>query len=344
MRIRTIHVGVGGRGRWPVEVMGRSPHYEPVALVDRDEKALRAAETVLGWSSSASFPTLGAALAAVQADAVVVVTPTHTHAGFMREAFAHGKHVLVEKGMTNSWSTAVALVAEAEEAGVRLCVAQNYRYLPDVVLVKELLSDHDHPLHPGRVGIVDLSFHRFRPQPLNFVYPDAMVWDMSCHHVDLLVNWLGPARRVLASTYNTSWSTYEHPANIGAIIELASGAICHYTLVHNATIGEWRIMLQGERGTLRSSGVGDLYPRAATPQVCFYAPPKEQLKAGEAVECEPPPAVRTEDAVAEDFYRYVAEGAEPGISGRCNLESLAICEMLIRSSRLQRAVDREEVG
>ena len=66
----------------------------------------------------------------------------------------------------------------------------------------------------------------------------------------------------MRSRITPDWSAYEHDANISAIIEYSSGAVCHYTLTHTATISDWRIMLQGERGTLRTADVPDVqfYP------------------------------------------------------------------------------------
>lgn len=343
MTLRTIHVGVGGRGRWPVRVMGADRRYEPVALVDTDPRALTAAAEALSDDPPPSFGTLTQALDAVDAHAVVVVTPTHTHAAFVREAFEHGKHVLVEKGMADSWSEATALVAMADQANVCFAVAQNYRYLPDVIAIDTLLRDRDDPRHPGAIGIADLSFHRYRPEPRNFVYPYAMVWDMACHHADLLVMWLGPARQAVAVAYNPAWSVYDHPANLVGVIEMESGATCHYSIVHNATIGEWRILLQGDRGALRAGGSGDFFPRRFPASLEAYPAPDAQLGAAEPVMCELPAACSSEEAVADAFFRYVTDGVEPDISGRRNLETLAICEMLIRSSEEHRPVPRKEL-
>lgn len=335
MILRTIHVGVGGRGVWPIEVLGADPRFQPVALVDVNRDFLVQAQARLQLPDSALFSDLQAALDAVEADAVVICTPTVTHATLARRAFAHGKHVLVEKGMTMDWAEAQALVREAEQAGVRFCVAQNYRYFAHFATLKHVLADPGHAHHPGRVEIVDFIHHRYRPEPRTLTYPYAMVWDMSCHHVDLLAYWLGEARRVTAMSYNTSWSQYAHDANIAAIIEYAGGAICHYVLTHNATISDWRIILQGEHGALRTADV---------PGVQFYPRPTGQLGSSPP---QPVAEVRvpalSEQGVGDDFYRFVVEGIEPGISGRNNLQTLAVCEMLVRSARERRPVARAEL-
>ncbi len=335
MILRTIHVGVGARGEWPIEVMGTDPRFQPVALVDVNRDFLARAQARLQLPDTAIFGDVLTALRSVEADAVVICTPTVTHAELARIAFAHGKHVLVEKGMTMDWEEAKALVREAEQAGARFCVAQNYRYFANMATIKQLLNAADHPHHPGKIEIVDFIHHRYRPEPRTLNYPYAMVWDMSCHHVDLLAYWLGQISRVTALSYNTSWSQYTHDANIAALIEYAGGAVCYYVLTHSATISDWRIMLQGEQGTLRTGDV---------PGISFYQRPSGQLGSSEPVACDVPRYPASEQGVADDFYRFVTEGVEPGISGRNNLETLAVCEMLVRSAGERRPVQRSELG
>ncbi len=312
--------------------MGADPRFRPVALVDVNHDYRAQAHERL--PDTALFDDLQTALNTVAADAVVICTPTVTHAPLARLAFAHGKHVLVEKGMTMDWQEARALVREAEQAGVCFCVAQNYRYLANMATVKQLLDAPDHPQHPGQVQIVDLIHHRYRPEPRTLNYPYAMVWDMSCHHVDLLAFWLGEASRVTALSYNSPWSQYAHDANIAAMIEYAGGAVCNYVLTHSATISDWRIILQGERGALRTADV---------PGVQFYPRPTSQLGSSEPLPCEEPRLPVSEQGVADDFYSYVDAGIEPGISGRNNLQTLAVCEMLVRSAHERRPVSRAEL-
>lgn len=334
MTLRTIHVGVGGRGWWPVDVMGTDSHFAPVAVVDLNADFRERAKAHLGLPDTATFADLGTALEQVEADAVVICTPTRTHGPLARLAFAAEKHVLVEKGMTLDWDEAKALVDEAREAGVKFCVAQNYRYNANELAVTEILNDPTHAQYPGRVEIVDYIHHRYRPEPRTLDYPNAMVWDMSCHHVDSLSCWLGPAHRVTARSYNTTWSKYTHDADIAAFIEYESGAVCHYILTHTATLSEWRVTLQGEQGALR------LYD---APGVRFFPRPQGQLGSSEPVPIEVASRPKSEQGVADAFYRYIAEDIEPGISGRNNLDTLAVCEMLVRSARDGRPVERGEL-
>lgn len=335
MRIRTIHVGVAARGTWPLDVMGKDERFEPVALVDLSQDALDAGRAMVGLGADRCFNDLSRAIDTVDADAVILCTPTKTHGPLSRVAFDRGKHVLVEKGMTMDFAEAIDLVAHARGAGVKFCVSQNYRYTPVERTITHLLNTPDHPHHPGQPMIVDYVHHRYRPEPRTLNYPDAMIWDMSCHHVDSLACWLGEARSVQARSWNAPWSKYEHDSNITAVIEYASGAICNYTLTHSATYSQYSVVLQGQRGALRAFDVKG---------VQFYPCPQKQLGASSPVDCQIVSTERSEQGVASAFYDYIARDIEPGISGRLNLHTLAVCEMLARSARENRLVTREELA
>ncbi len=331
--IRTIHVGVGGRGIWPVDLLTDDPRFQPVALVDIVPENLARARERSGLPESACFSDLDEALARVDADALVVCTPTRTHSRFCRAGFAAGKHVLVEKGMTLDWSEANALVREAAEAGVCFCVSQNYRYNVEVQTLK-------HALGAGRYGephLIDLIHHRHRPEPRTLDYPGAVVWDMSCHHFDNLVFLFGPVARATAIMHNAPWSAYQHDAGVSAILEFASGPVCTYETTHQAVVNDYRWILQSERGALRNLGgsAWEWLPRGEIRQFAPSGPP-------EPVEAVPPR--RSEQGVINDWFRYIRDGVEPGISGRHNLETLAVCEMVLRSAAQRRTITREELG
>lgn len=332
-RIRTIHVGVGGRGRWPVEVLSEDPRFQPTALVDVIPDNLPWAQERSGLPASACFTDVEQAIKQVEADAVVIATPTRTHARFCRAGFAAGKHVLVEKGMTLDWQEAQALVAEAKQVGVTFCVSQNYRYQSQVVTLKQAISSGKY----AAPHLIDLMCHRHRPEPRTLNYPGAMVWDMGCHHFDNLVSLFGPVAEATAVTHNAPWSPYKDDAGISAILQFASGPLCTYELTHQATITEYRWLVQSETGALRLIGDGgwEWLERGERRQ---FAPQHAPV----AVPGVPMP--RSEQSVVNDWYSFMRDGVEPGIAGRNNLETLAVCELVLRSAALRRTVTRNELS
>jgi len=81
----------------------------------------------------------------VEADVVVVCSPTAAHVAQARAAVARGRHVLMEKPMSHTLDGVDALVAEAAAARHIVLVGCNLHFLPSLQLVKRLLGE-------GRIG------------------------------------------------------------------------------------------------------------------------------------------------------------------------------------------------
>jgi len=63
---------------------------------------------------------------------VSICTPTITHADIAIKAIEAGKHLLVEKPMTNTTQEAQTLIKKAEKQGVKLTVGFVERFNPAV--------------------------------------------------------------------------------------------------------------------------------------------------------------------------------------------------------------------
>ncbi len=339
MILRTVHVGVGGNGQWSTEVLGADPRFRPVAIIDTHATSAKTAQYKLGLAGHKNVPTfsgLTGALTQIEADALVVTTPTKTHAEFVRMALAVNMHVLVERPLTISWDDAKAIVADADSAWVKLCVAQRARYTACEQTVAYILSKPDHPYSPGAVRIVDYVHHRHRPEPGKLDFPFAMVWDAAVDHVDSLATWLGPVKRVTARSYATPWTHYTYDANLSAFIEFEGGAVCNYVMTHDANIHQQQVTMQGERGALVLTDQEKLrfFPKPAGPL---------ESAAEQVVECDIMDCVPPEQCIADEFFRYVVEDVEPGISGKRNLQTVAVCEALVRSAREKKPIDVSDI-
>ena len=67
-------------------------------------------------------------------------TPHDLHLNNTRLAARHGKHVLMEKPIARTVPEAKELIEVAQDAGVKLMVAENFRFLPLVDKTKELVA------------------------------------------------------------------------------------------------------------------------------------------------------------------------------------------------------------
>ena len=188
-------------------------------------------------------------------DAVVICTPSGTHAQFAIAAACAGKHVIVEKPLEISLAQADAMIAACEENGVQLgCVFQR-RFSPGVMKLKELLTE-------GRLGkllYAGCYAKLYRSQE----YYDSGAWrgtwdldgggvlmNQGIHYVDLLQYLAGPVADVTARCATLGHERIEVEDTATALINFASGALG----IIEATTNAWpglvsRIDLYGSEGT-----------------------------------------------------------------------------------------------
>jgi predicted dehydrogenase len=308
--------------------MRADPEFEPVAIVTRDPASLD--------DPLPKFTALSGALDAVDCDAVVVCTPVELHARDLRIAFAAGRDVLVEKCLSNAWPEACALVREAEAAGAQLVVAQNYRYTASTQTLHAALASGEY----GTAALVDLAMHKYRPAPRQQDYPYAMFWDQGCHHVDDLQWCLGPIESVRAGTFGAPWSRYRDDAAIQALFTFESGATCSYLLSNVSRANDVRHLVHTDRGVFRWEA--DHWDFAAA-----LAPDDAPFGWNAAPERVEPPATMPasgEHGVLETFRRAVTDRHPTEISGRANLETLRVCEMVRRAGERGDTVHRADVA
>jgi predicted dehydrogenase len=118
------------------------------AVAGRDDAKVRAAAAQLGWERT--YTDWRELVAADDIDVVDICTPGDSHCEIALAALAAGKHVLCEKPLANTVEEARAMVAAAETArasGVRSMAGFNYRRVPAVAYLKQLIAG-------GRLGTV----------------------------------------------------------------------------------------------------------------------------------------------------------------------------------------------
>jgi predicted dehydrogenase len=339
--LRVAHLGVSNRGLWPLQHCKEGIGFKPAVLCDVSAVALEEACGLTGLNAEAAFTNIDAALdsaAAGRADCVIACVPTVLHVPVAKKAIARGLPILIEKGMAPDWASACDLVRTAESARAKVCVAQNYRYNPAEKTVRRAIVDSSSAGFVGaRPHFLQYIQYRVRPLPRTLTYPFASVWDMSCHHFDNLLSWLGPIDRMTAHAWKAEWSAYEHPNNTTAQIEFRSGTQVLYVHTHDAARAMVDVQVHGERGCLR------WHDDPAGGGIFFNERPLEQFGSRPSVPVPVEPSAGETDMLA-DFHAYITQNVEPGISARANLETMAACEMMVRSVTQGRTVTREELN
>lgn len=339
VRLRLIHVGLGGWGRdWERNALPLVSEIERVAFVDADPAILEKARETLALPNDRCFASLDAALAVVEADAVLATVPLVAHVPVALAALEAGLHVLVEKPFAATLAEAERVVAAGEAAGRVVMVSQNYRPYPAVRAVIDLLREGS----LGPVGAVHVDFRKNRrpTAPLTRPYfrlAQPLLEDMSIHHFDLMRAVLGREPiRVSCEAWNPPWSPFAGPASAAAVITFDGGIVASYrgswvgSGLETTWGGEWRI--ECERGEIvwtTREGNNSLAGDRVT--VRPLQGPAEEVALPEL------PAVGRA-GVMTAFARAIATGEEPSSSGRDNLGSIALMTATVAAATERRSV------
>lgn len=330
--MRVIQAGVGGFGGSWLYAVRDCDGFEHVALVDPNREALASAGEVVGVPPERRFARLEEALAAVEADGLIDVTPAPCHVSTSIPAMEAGLHVLVEKPIANTMAGALAMVKAAEAHKRVLMVTQQFRYQDQPRLLHRLIAERT-------IGEIDHLVVEFQLQGLLFGWRQTMahpfLMDMGIHHFDLMRYLLGRnAVRVRAETWNPSFSNTQGAMNAFVWIEFEGGVRVNYTGTYAAPgedtgwNGRWNIT--GAKGSLVWNQRDDWGP------VRLFRQNADLSQYREMHFFTPLPEVWGEPIWAEsigptghhyDLYHWracIEQGLEPETSGRDNLHTLAL--------------------
>jgi predicted dehydrogenase len=136
--VKVAVVGAGGAAQVVhLPILGRLPDVEVVGIVDPQ---LAKAETVADRFHIPRFTTSFEELTAeVSPEAVLVCSPTGQHEAVVIQALESGAHVLCERPLTVSSSSAERILAVAREADRELMVAMNLRFRFDMRAIRQFV-------------------------------------------------------------------------------------------------------------------------------------------------------------------------------------------------------------
>ncbi len=203
-------LGAGHLGKIHLRLLNQSEKYELVGFYDPDETNAKKVEAEYGYKYFNSIETLIDAV-----DMVDIVTPTLSHYDCAKQAIAKGKHIFLEKPITNT-------VEEAEE--IRTLLASNNvkgqvghveRFNPAFIAVKEMI---DTPMF--------IETHRlaeFNPRGTDV----PVVLDLMIHDIDIILSVVNSkVKNISASGVSVISDT---PDIANARIEFENGCVANLT-------------------------------------------------------------------------------------------------------------------
>jgi len=203
-------LGAGHLGKIHLRLLNQSEKYNLVGFYDADEENAKRIEAELGYTY---FNTIEALIDAV--DVVDIVTPTLSHFDCARQAIAKGKHIFIEKPITNTVEEAETLRALVAEKCVKGQVGHVERFNPAFIAVKDML---DKPMF--------IESHRlaeFNPRGTDV----PVVLDLMIHDIDAILSVVkSQVKHVSASGVSVISET---PDIANARIEFVNGCVANLT-------------------------------------------------------------------------------------------------------------------
>jgi myo-inositol 2-dehydrogenase/D-chiro-inositol 1-dehydrogenase len=179
--MRTITVGVLGAGRigrLHTENLFRMPGVRVKSIADpyADFSAWPPKDVATG-------PDPGLVLDDPEIEAVLICSPTPTHAPFTEAAAKAGKHIFCEKPVDLDPDRIRRTLEVVEDAGVKMQVGFNRRFDPTFARVRQAVTDGD----IGDIQIVKITSRDPEAPPVSYVQTSGgMFLDMTIHDFDMV--------------------------------------------------------------------------------------------------------------------------------------------------------------
>ncbi len=327
MTIKLALIGAGRIAKVHARAVAASPDAELVALTD----AVPSAAQALALATGAKASDADAIASDKSVDAVLICTPTDTHADLIAKFARAGKHVFCEKPVDLDLGRAEEVVSIARKAGVKLMLGFNRRYDPNFAGVRAAID-------AGRIGDVEMVTITSRdPGAPDISYASrsgGIFRDMTIHDLDMARFMLGEEPIVVSA--HASVLVKPELKEIGdsdsatVILETASGKQAVITNSRRATYGyDQRVEVHGSLGVARAENhhentvvIGNAEGYRSAPLQNFFMTRYTASYAGEIAE----------------FIAALKEGREPATTGTDGVIALKLANACVESVKTGRRV------
>jgi myo-inositol 2-dehydrogenase/D-chiro-inositol 1-dehydrogenase len=327
MTVRFGVLGAGRIGQVHARAIASVEGADLVAIAEPVDAAAKAAQARFGCE----LRTIDQIAASDDIDAVVICTPTDTHADLIEQFARAGKAVFCEKPVDLNVDRVKQALATVEAEGATLMVGFNRRFDPDFMAVKAAID-------AGRIGAVEMVTITSRDPgapPYDYIKVSGGIFrDMTIHDFDM-ARWL-LGEEVETVTAQASVLTDPKIGELGdydsvnVILRTASGKQCVITNSRRASYGyDQRIEVLGSAGSVSAEN-----HREANIEIAndggYTRPPLLNFF-----------MIRYIAAYANEiaaFVAAVAEGAATPTTGLDGLRALELAEAALASAQTGQAV------
>jgi predicted dehydrogenase len=203
-------LGAGHLGKIHLRLLQQSEKYELVGFYDENQEYAEKISKEFGYQN---FNTIAKLIHAV--DVIDIVTPTLSHYKCARIAIKSGKHVFIEKPISNTIEEAEEIIALANEYNVKGQVGHVERFNPAFIATKNMVEN---PMF--------IETHRlaeFNPRGTDV----PVVLDLMIHDIDVILSVVkSKVKNISASGVSVISDT---PDIANARIEFENGCVANLT-------------------------------------------------------------------------------------------------------------------
>jgi predicted dehydrogenase len=323
-------VGLGHWGPMLIPKFLKHPKVGGMYCYDIDES--RSAKVVKEFPEVVVASDYRSILENEDVNAIIVATPVASHFDIAKQALEHGKHVFVEKPLTNSITDAQTLVELASARNLKLMVDHITIYSGAVRKIKELISKKD---------IGDILYVDTVRANLGMFQSDVnVVWDLAIHEFAIIDYLLDEMPRAVTGIGVAHYGMVEEMAYVTLFFE--KGIIAHIHVSWLSPVKIRRLILGGrkkmllfddtsldekirlfDRGVEMSAGPG------ASRREIMYHDGATQVIQHESAE----PLV----VVVDEFVKAIDEDVTPLTDGKAGLRMVRILDAAEKSLKQQGA-------
>jgi myo-inositol 2-dehydrogenase/D-chiro-inositol 1-dehydrogenase len=332
MTVRFGLLGAGRIGKVHAKAIGANSKAKLVAVADPMADAATAIATQYG----AEVRTIDTILTSSDIDAVVICTPTDTHADLIERFARAGKAVFCEKPVDLDIERVKACIRVVDETAAPLMVGFNRRFDPHFQAVKQAIDE-------GQIGDVEMVTIISRDPgapPVDYIKRSGGIFrDMTIHDFDIARYLLGEE----IETVSAQASVLVDPAigtagdydSVSVMLSTASGKHATISNSRRATYGyDQRIEVHGSKGAVSAENQRPVSIEIAN-ATGYTRPPLHDFF-----------MTRYTEAYAREissFIDFVESKSPASPSGTDGLIALALADAALKSAQEGRAVKVSEI-
>lgn len=332
MTVNFALLGAGRIGKVHAKAISGNADARLVAVADAFAEAAKA----VADAYQCAVRTVDEIEKSADVDAVVICTPTDTHAELIERFARAGKAVFCEKPIHLDLKRVKKCLSVVEETGAVLMVGFNRRFDPHFVAVRGAIDE-------GKIGPVEMVQITSRdpgPPPVSYIKTSGgILRDMTIHDFDMARFLLGEEPETVFATASVLVDPEIGRAgdydSVSVVMTTASGKQCAISNSRRATYGyDQRIEVLGAKGAVAAENQRPVSIEIANADG-YTRPPLHDFF-----------MTRYTEAYAAEIAAFIAavsEGKKASPSGQDGLLALALADAALLSVKEGRAVKVSEV-